>query len=147
MTGTWKTHALGTKEDWIKVRNDIPVMAAATLYINPCTALRMLRDFVQLQPGDWVIQNGSNSAVGQAVIQMSRLMGVKTVNIVRDREDISGLKARLTELGGDLVLTEEELRSSKMFKTGSGQARSRLALNCVGGQSSTELCKALGEKG
>ena len=147
MSGTWRSHQVSEELDWIRIRNDIPALGAATMLINPCTAYRMLRDFVQLQPGDWLIQNGSNSAVGQAVIQMSRLMGVKTVNIVRDREDISGLKARLTELGGDLVLTEEELRSSKMFKSGSGQARPRLALNCVGGQSSTELCKALGEKG
>ena len=72
-------------------------MAAATLYINPCTALRMLRDFVSLRPGDWVIQNGSNSGVGQAVVQIAASMGLNTVNVVRDREDIDSLKQRLTE--------------------------------------------------
>lgn len=35
--------------------------------------------------GDTVIQNGSNSGVGQAVIQMAATRGVNTVNIVRDR--------------------------------------------------------------
>ena len=56
----------------------------------------MLRDFVSLKPGDWIIQNGANSGVGQAVIQIAREMGVHTVNIVRDREDIDALKQRLT---------------------------------------------------
>ena len=59
-----------------KIRNDIPVTVAATIMINPCTAYRyqrhqvfadfscrMLLDFVELAPGDWVVQNGANSAV------------------------------------------------------------------------------------
>ncbi len=48
----------------------------------------MLRDFVKLSPGDVIMQNGANSMVGLAVIQMAREMGVKTINIVRsDRYD------------------------------------------------------------
>ena len=142
MTGTWTTHSLAHHSDWIKIRNDIPALGAATMLINPCTAYRMLRDFVSLEPGDWLIQNGANSAVGQAVIQLARLQGVKTVNVVRDREDIAVLKSRLSGLGADLVLTEEELRAaSRRFRSGELR-RPRLALNCVGGQSSSELCKA-----
>ena len=38
--------------------------------VNPCTSFRMLNDFVQLEDNDVVIQNGANSAVGQAVIQV-----------------------------------------------------------------------------
>ena len=57
----------------------------------------MLKDFVSLKPGDCVLQNGSNSAVGQAVIQIARTLGLTTVNVVRDREDIDSLKQRLTE--------------------------------------------------
>ena len=147
MSGTWRTHLVCHHADWIRIRNDIPALGAATMLINPCTAYRMLRDFVSLEAGDWIIQNGANSAVGQAVIQLARLQGVKTVNVVRDREDIAALKSRLAVLGADMVLTEEELRSaSKMFRSGE-MRRPRLALNCVGGQSSTELCKVLGEAG
>ena len=58
---------------------------------------RMLIDFIKLKPGDVVIQNGANSAVGQAVMQIARTMDVKTVNVVRDREDIDELKQRLEE--------------------------------------------------
>ena len=33
----------------------------------------------------------------QAVVQIARSMGVRTVNVVRDREDIGQLKQRLTQ--------------------------------------------------
>jgi len=146
MTGTWRTHVVNDQDDWIKIRNDIPAVIAATILVNPCTALRMLRDFVHLSPGDWLIQNGSNSGVGQAVIQIAKTMGVKTVNVVRDRKEIDQLKEKLTAMGADLVLTEEELRASQLWKSQS-LPRPLLGFNCVGGPSGTELCKALADKG
>jgi len=59
----------------------------------------MLSDFIPLNPQQqpegvaaaskkkkqWVIQNGANSAVGQAVIQIAKEWGVGTINLVRDR--------------------------------------------------------------
>jgi trans-2-enoyl-CoA reductase len=42
-------------------------------------------DFVRMEPGDVVIQNAANSAVGRAVIQLSKHFGFKTINIVRKR--------------------------------------------------------------
>lgn len=62
------------------------------LNVNPCTAYRMLKDFVNLKSGDTVIQNGANSAVGQFVIQLCKIFGYKSINIVRDRTDIDCLK-------------------------------------------------------
>jgi len=62
--------------------------------------------------------------------------------VVRNREKISELKSQLTHLGADVVLTEEEARQAWRELP-----RPRLALNCVGGASGTELCKALAEGG
>jgi len=69
----------------------------------------MLKDFVDLEPGDFVIQNGANSAVGQAVIQIAAARGLKTINLVRDRPDITQLKEKLHALGATHVLTYDEL--------------------------------------
>jgi len=41
--------------------------------------------WVCLYPGDSVIQNAANSGVGQAVIQIAKASGIKTINVVRDR--------------------------------------------------------------
>jgi trans-2-enoyl-CoA reductase len=73
-------------------------------------------------------------------------MGVKTFNVVRDREAIEQMKQKLTNMGGTIILTEEELRATQMWKTGEVE-RPVLGFNCVGGASSTEICKALADKG
>ncbi len=88
----------------------------ATLRTNPATAYQILRRFVHLNEGDVVVQNGSNSGVGRALIQVARRMGLVTVSVVRDREDIQDLKEELRGIGGDHVWTEEEMRRSKVGK-------------------------------
>ncbi len=58
---------------------------AATIAVNPCTAYRMLHDFVQLEKNDVIVQNGANSGVGQYVIQIAKSLGIRSANVVRDR--------------------------------------------------------------
>lgn len=141
--GTWRTHlVVENPKDLLVVPKELGIVEAATLTVNPCTAFRMLRDFCDLKPGDCVIQNGGNSAVGQNVIQICRVWGIKTVNVVRNRPEIEELKGFLRKLGGTEILTEEEIRTTKLFKEGK-LPKPRLALNCVGGQSSVEILKHL----
>ncbi|XP_011837139.1 PREDICTED: trans-2-enoyl-CoA reductase, mitochondrial isoform X2 [Mandrillus leucophaeus] len=145
--GTWRTEAVFSEEALIQVPSDIPLQSAATLGVNPCTAYRMLMDFEQLQPGDSVIQNASNSGVGQAVIQIAAALGLRTINVVRDRPDIQKLSDRLKSLGAEHVITEEELRRPEMKNFFKDMPQPRLALNCVGGKSSTELLRQLARGG
>lgn len=116
------------------------------LNVNPCTAYRMLKDFVKLKPGDTVIQNGGNSAVGQLVIQLCKAWNYKSVNIVRDRQDIMNLKDHLKSLGATEVLTETELRTTTLFKSKQLPAP-KLALNCIGGQNALEVLRHLAHSG
>lgn len=140
--GTWRTHAKLAADNALSVPKKLGLVEAATLTVNPCTAYRMLRDFANLKPGDVIIQNGANSACGQYVIQIARVWGLKSVNIVRDRPEINELKDFLRKLGATEVLTEEELRKTDLFKSGK-LARPKLALNCVGGQNALEVMRHL----
>lgn len=144
--GTWTTHAVYNENQLMAISNKVGLAEAATITVNPCTAYRMLKDFVQLAPGDTVIQNGANSAVGQAVHQLCRAWGINSVGIVRDRPEICELKEMLTKLGATHVLTEAEIRSSDIFKTGKVK-KPKLAFNCVGGKSATEVSRHLDNKG
>ena len=146
--GTWRSLAVSSEKDLSKVANDIPELGAATVVVNPCTAYRMLTDYVDLKAGDVVMQNGANSAVGQAVIQLARERKVTTVNIVRNRPDIQDLVQMLKALGADHVITEDFCRSPEMkpFMKSLSSAP-RLALNGVGGQSATELLRSLAQGG
>ncbi|XP_064537915.1 enoyl-[acyl-carrier-protein] reductase, mitochondrial [Drosophila montana] len=144
--GTWTTHAIYTEDQLLAISSKVGLAEAATITVNPCTAYRMLKDFVKLSPGDTVIQNGANSAVGQAVHQLCCAWGINSVGIVRNRPEISELKQMLQGLGATAVLTEEEMRTSDLFKTGKLK-RPQLALNCVGGKSATEVSRHLNDRG
>ncbi|XP_064200353.1 enoyl-[acyl-carrier-protein] reductase, mitochondrial [Anguilla rostrata] len=141
--GTWRTAAVFGEEVLTPVPNDIPLMAAATLGVNPCTAFRMLSDFEALKPGDSVIQNAANSGVGQAVIQIAAARGVHTINVVRDRPDLQQLTENLQALGAGHVITEEALRKPQIKEIFKKVPRPKLALNGVGGKSATELLRHL----
>jgi hypothetical protein len=39
-------------------------------------------------PGDWIGQTAANSAMGQYIIKLAKLAGVKTLNVVR-REEVN----------------------------------------------------------
>lgn len=50
--GTWRTHAIANEEEVQKISHDgLSIVQAATLAVNPCTAYRMLKDFVMLKEG------------------------------------------------------------------------------------------------
>ncbi|CAD6192537.1 unnamed protein product [Caenorhabditis auriculariae] len=140
--GTWRELGLHTIDDVFPIDNSIPVEFAATLQVNPPTAYRMLKDFVDLKAGDTVIQNGGNSAVGRQVIQICRVRGLKSVSVVRKRENFDALVDDLKKLGADEVITEDDLFSRKRKFSGV-----RLALNCVGGRSSLFLASLLDDGG
>jgi mitochondrial enoyl-[acyl-carrier protein] reductase / trans-2-enoyl-CoA reductase len=132
--GTWREASVVAADDLSVVPAGVPVEEAAMLKINPATAWRMLHDYVDLKPGDWVIQNAANSGVGRAVIRIARALGLKTVNIVRRPELIEELQAE----GGDKVLVDspdnaKQLRDLKIA----------LALNAVGGESAVNIANAL----
>lgn len=146
LVGTWRTHALFPDRDILKVPSNVDNINAATITVNPATAYRMLRDFVALNPGDTIIQNGANSAVGQAVIQLCKVMQLKSVNVIRDRPNVDELKNGLKRLGATEVLTEEEVRTTTLFKSKALPAP-KLAFNCVGGKSATNIMRHLAEKG
>lgn len=143
--GTWCTYNIRKPNDVLKIPgiHDIDVLQAATLSVNPCSAYRMLHDYYKLSPGDIVIQNGANSSVGLAVIQLCKLWNINTINIVRNRDNVDELKQQLYSLGATLVLTEDELaaRDSRTMLADKQLSNIKLALNCVGGNSSAELSR------
>jgi len=148
--GTWRMVAVCPSTEVMKVPNDISVVSAATLVVNPPTAYRMLVDFVKLSPGDFVIQNGANSGVGQAVIQLAAQMSLHTINVIRaGRSDHDHLVEYLKDLGATYVVTDEYLKSKEMTDLIKSlpSGAPRLALNCVGGRSFVDLLKHVAFRG
>jgi len=143
---TWRSHIIAKEGDYRKIPNDTNFDFATTLCMNPPSAYRMLADYKKLKQGDTVIQNGATSAVGRLVIQLCKHRGINTVNVVRNRSNIEHVKKDLMDLGATAVVTEEEMATSEIFKSGSIK-EPKLALNCVGGTSASQLLKRLTPKG
>jgi trans-2-enoyl-CoA reductase len=141
-TGAWRQYVTVPASGVFAVPPAIPAFQAAMLRINPPTAWRMLHDFVKLQPGDWILQNAANSAVGRAVIVMAKAIGVHTVNVVRRPELIPELRA----LGADAVFVESDQLVSQIDEV-AALGRVRLAFNAVGGESALRLASALSRQG
>ncbi|MEQ1859504.1 MAG: 2-enoyl thioester reductase domain-containing protein [Chthoniobacteraceae bacterium] len=136
--GAWRERGVHHAADLVPVPKIIHPLQAALLRINPGTALRMLRDFVPLLPGEWLAQNAGNSAVGRAVIQLAHYFGWHTLNLVRDLDAVDPDVLKI----GDIFLADD----------GSSDAppllhAPRLAFNAVGGESALRLANALSEGG
>ncbi|RKO96960.1 hypothetical protein CXG81DRAFT_15190, partial [Caulochytrium protostelioides] len=152
--GTWRSHGVFDASSLMALRHSPrpPPEFAATLRVNLCTAYRMLRDFVTLAPNEPVLQNAANSGVGQAVVQLARHWGHRSINIVRD-EGFEAKAAMLKSLGADVVLRESELREASLAEKlapatttpGSDKVlQPRLALNAVGGPATRDMLRLLG---
>ncbi|PYL26248.1 MAG: alcohol dehydrogenase [Verrucomicrobia bacterium] len=136
--GTWCEAVAVRASDLVAVPPEIDPVHAAMLKINPMTAWRLLHDYIELNRGDWVIQNAANSAAGRAVIQIAHELGYKTVNVVRRAELIDELRAE----GGDVVLVDGENLRDEVKDATSGTPI-RLGLNAVGGDSALRLANCL----
>jgi trans-2-enoyl-CoA reductase len=136
--GIWRDAVAVKADELVVVPPEIKPVHAAMLKINPMTAWRLLRDYVDLARGDWLIQNAANSAAGRAVIQIARELGYKTVNVVRRSELIGELRAE----GGDVVLVDSENLRHEV-EDAIGGPPIRLGLNAVGGESALRLANCL----
>jgi NADPH:quinone reductase-like Zn-dependent oxidoreductase len=112
------------------------------LAINPSTAALLLSEFVDLKPGEWVVQNSANSSVGRWVIAFAKARGLKTVNIVRRQE----LVPELQKIGGDVVVVDSP-EVAKEIKAAVRQAELRLALDGVSGPATSVLASTLSPHG
>ncbi|KAG7095212.1 hypothetical protein E1B28_005987 [Marasmius oreades] len=149
--GTWATSRNVGVKDVIRLPfgklNGLSEAHGATMTVNPTTAYNMLDSFIQLSEGDWIIQNGANSAVGKLVIQIAKIRGLKTINFVRSRDNLSELVKELEKLGATKVLTYDDLYDKSIrgkVKEWTGGKDIRLALNCVGGEPAAAIAKLLG---
>ena len=126
----------------LKVPADADVLQLAMLKVNPATALMMLRHYVPLRPGDWVIQDAANSAVGTNLIRLAKGDGIRTLNVVRREVLIEPL----TAIGADAVMVDGDDLAERT-RQATGGAPIRLAIDAIGGAMVLRLADCLAEGG
>jgi NADPH:quinone reductase-like Zn-dependent oxidoreductase len=128
--------------DALPIPPGLDLAQAAMLRINPATALLLLEDHVALHPGDWVIQDVANSAVGRHLIVLAKARGIRTLNVVR-RGDVA---AELTALGADVVLADGPDLGERVAAA-TGGAAVRLGIDAISGAACRQIADCLGEGG
>jgi mitochondrial enoyl-[acyl-carrier protein] reductase / trans-2-enoyl-CoA reductase len=139
-SGTWTTHLVADARRLVPIPEGADPQQLAMLTVNPATASLMLTEFVTLAPGDWVIQNVANSAVGGYLVQLAKLRGLKTVNIVRRESAVASVQAD----GGDVVLVDGDDLPARV-KAATGGAAIRLGIDAVGGSATDRMARCLSE--
>lgn len=140
--GTWAEYFLAPAKLLVPLPPAIADEAAAQLIAMPLSAL-MLLEFLEVQPGDFILQNTANGAVGKTLAMLAAARGINTINLVRRDAGV----AELTELGiGNAVSTAQAGWQDKV-RAIAGDAPIRAAVDSVGGSAAGDLLGLLAENG
>lgn len=141
--GTWQEYLVADAAALLPVPESLSLRDAAMLVANPTSAWILLQEVLRVEPGAWVLQNAANSAVGHFVIQLSRHLGYRTINVVRRRDVFGDLHAA----GADELICEADEDVVARVREITGGKGVRYALDSVAGASGSRLAQALAPGG
>ncbi len=140
--GTWAEYFIAPARMVIPVPAGIADEAAAQLIAMPLSAL-MLLEFLQATPGQWIVQNTANGAVGKTLAMLAAARGVHVLGLVRRDAGVDELKA----LGIDNVLSTTQTDWKPRARALLGDTLAHAAVDSIGGQASADLVALLGDNG
>lgn len=138
-SGTWTTQMIADAASLLPLPSEADPRQLSMLTVNPPTAWLLLTEIVDLEPGDWVIQNAANSAVGGYLVQIAKHRGLKLINVVRRESAVAAVK----ELGAEYVLVDGE-DLPRRVKEITGGAKVALGIDAVGGAATERLAHCVG---
>ncbi len=141
--GNWAEYAVIPARQARPVPVDIPDEQVASFFVNPATVLALVRHIHRVPQGAWLLQSAAGSELGRMIIRLGQRDGFQTLNVVRRREAIDELKA----LGGDAVISSSEGPIDEQVRAIVGADGVRYALDPVGGETGTQVFRALGPEG
>jgi NADPH:quinone reductase-like Zn-dependent oxidoreductase len=136
--GSWADQVVAPVRNLVPLSDAADPLQLSMIGINPVTAYLLLNRYVALMPGDWIGQTAANAAMGQYIIALAKLAGVKTLNVVRRGEAAEQVR----QWGGDRVLLQGDNLHKDIEEALDGK-RLSLVLDTVGGTPVGELAKSL----
>ncbi|ANE05174.1 zinc-binding dehydrogenase [Corynebacterium crudilactis] len=140
--GIWAEYALIDASGLIPVPAQLSDESAAQLVAMPFSAISLL-DFLEMKPGEWLIQNSANGAVGRMLAQLAKSRGINVLGLVRRDAGVE----ELADQGITQVISTENPDWKKQVSEITGGANISVALDSVGGSSASDLVQLLGEGG
>src|SRR5713226_5299577 len=136
--GTWADQVVAPVRNLVPISDEADPLQLSMIGINPVTAYLLLNRYVSLRPGDWIGQTAANSAMGQYIIALAKLAGVKPLDVVRREEGAEQVR----QWGGDRVVLQSDNLHKDIEEALDGKKLS-LVLDMVGGTAVGELAKSL----
>jgi NADPH:quinone reductase len=141
--GNWAEYAVVPVRDALPVPDDLPDEKVASFFINPATAILMLRHVLAIQQGEWLLQSAASSELGRMIIRLAKHDGIRTVNVVRRHEAVAELK----QLGADVVIVSSDVPIDEQVRRIVGPKGVKYAIDPVVGETGTQMFQALGDEG
>lgn len=143
VAGTWQEYLVADAHRLLSVPDRLSGSSACQLAVNPLTALLLVTRELDVQPGEWLVQTAAGSTVGRLVIQLSRHLGIRTINVVRRRGAVEEIEA----LGGEEVICTQDEDLVQRVAEIAGPADVRKAIDCVAGPVGAQVSQALAPGG
>jgi NADPH:quinone reductase-like Zn-dependent oxidoreductase len=137
--GVWAEFFIARAGSLVPIDDSAPDVVAAQLVSMPFSTLALL-DWLALKPGDWIIQNAANGAVGRLLAQLAPTRGINVVGLVRRDAGIAELGAQGIER---IVSTESDGWQGRVSEI-TGGAEIIAGIDSVGGDASDIVLSLLG---
>jgi NADPH2:quinone reductase len=141
-SATWAEYFIAKAAAVVPLPEAVPDETACQLLAMPLSASMLLED-LQMKPGDWLIQNAANGAVGKVVNVLARKRGLHVVNVVRRRAGVDEMLAA----GAEHVLATEELDWAARVARITGGAPVLRAVDSIGGRAANDLMNVMAPGG
>jgi NADPH:quinone reductase-like Zn-dependent oxidoreductase len=141
--GTWQEYIVAESTQLIPVPDGVSDQTAAQFVVNPLTAWIMTVEELSLNSGEWLLQTAAGSTLGRIILQIARLRGFKTINVVRRREQVEELK----RLGADEVICTADEEIGVRVREITGRSGLTKAIDAVGGETGAAAFQSLGRGG
>lgn len=135
--GTWAEYVVAPFQRCVPVGDGIPLAAAASLIVNPMTALAFF-DLARQGRHAALISNAAAGALGRMIARLGRSRGVPVIHVVRRREQVEVLRV----LGAEHVLVSREAAFADELRSRARRLRATLVLDAVGGPETLTLVEA-----
>lgn len=140
--GTWAEYFAAPAASVVPMSDQIDDRIAAQLLGMPMDAVLALDQF-GAKPGDWILVNAGNGAVGKVIAAVGRSRGLKVALLVRRKRAKDDLEA----MDFDNIFVTEEPGWEKRLHNALGDARVAGAVDMVGGTATGELASFMSPEG
>ena len=141
--GNWAEYAVVPKSRLLLVPDDLSNEQAASFFINPASAIAMVRHILAVPKGEWLLQSAAGSELGRMIIKLARHDGIRTINVVRRRASV----AELEQGGADAVIAAEDGSIDEQVRRLVGPQGVKYAIDPVAGDTGTQIYQALSDDG